>query len=268
MITSNDSDSRVDNIVAYNDIPKSASILNTIRDPNRTTAKYVETDDVGVVKALNEAGWFIKSYSEVGTRRGQRQGFQKYLAIYENLDLPSVKEGRPRLLQRGSHDGTSRLELFGGFFTFACANGLIVGNSVFDPIAVKHIGNIPQQVVEGAEKFVDVCPLIFNKIEQMSRKVLSPFEAINFAKQAIELRFEDKYTVQAEDILRPRRTEDDNPSLWSVFNRVQENLFNPYGFKATSTDNKTRKVRKVNNIDVTVKLNTGLWHLSESFLVQ
>ena len=244
------------------------SILNTKRDPNRTTEHYTETDDVSVIETLNAHGWFIKEYNELRPHKHSRQGYQKYLAVYENEDLTfQTEKGKARLLQIGSHDGTKPLIINAGFFTFACANGCIIGDNLFDPISVKHIGELPMQVEEAVSKFVDAVPLVFRKVDQMVNTQINVLEAHSFVREAVKLRFKDENAVQVDDVLKVHRAEDDNNSLWSVFQRVQENLIKSYdGFKAQSTNNKTRKVRSITNIDANVRINKGLWQLAEQFL--
>jgi hypothetical protein len=251
-----------------NAIKPSSSILNIKRDPSRTTERYVETDDVEVIETLNAHGWFITEYNEVRTRGGKRQGYQKYCAIYENDDLSfNTAEGKARLVQYGSHDGTTTLQLHGGFFRFACANGLLCGDSIFEPVSVKHIGDLPLEVNVAIQTFAETVPFIFERIAEFQDKQLSEFQAVQFARQAAQLRFSDGQSVKTEDVLRVRRHEDQGLSLWTVYNRVQENLLSPTAdFKLTNANNKSRKVRTITNIDVIAKINKELWHLAESFL--
>lgn len=266
---SNYRDERIIDVLAYNNVPKNASILNIKRDPRRTTERYTETDDVEVIQEFNRHGWSIVNYQEVKPHKTSRQGFQKYLAIYENPDFRTEgTKAKPQIIQRGSHDGTAVLQIDGGLFTFACANGLIVGDCLFEPIRVKHIGDIPLEVGRAIRKYVETVPVIFNRVQAMTQRILSPFEALTFARDAVALRFDgDKYSVEFEDVLKARRREDDNYSLWSVFNRVQENLINPAdSFRMTTANNKQRKVKKITNIDTNVKLNKELWHLTDQFL--
>jgi hypothetical protein len=263
-------DNNVQDVLSCNNIPANASILNTKRDPNRTTEKYLETNDLGIVQEFNKHGWYIVDYQEVKTHKTDRQGFQKYLATYENPDLASVQteKGKARLLQRGAHDGTALLEVHAGFFTWACSNGLIVGDALFEPFKVKHIGDIGLEIGKAITKFAETCPLIFSKVDKMTKQELTNFQAMHFAKQAAKMRFKDENAVDINAVLKARRSEDDNLTLWNVFNKVQENLIKPTSdLKLTTKDNKQRKARPLTNIDTKVKLNRDLWHLAEEYLI-
>lgn len=272
-LTSIEHDDRVKDVLAFNKrLNQDASILNTHRDPVKTTNKYTETDDVQVIQILNDYGWFITDYQEVKPHKRLahlRQGFQKYMATYENSNFKEISLGRAQLLQRGSHDGSSLLQLDAGFFTFACLNGLAVGNKLFDPIKVKHIGNVPLEIEKAVRVFTETCPLIFEKVEQMATRDMSSFEVSQFAKKACALRFDgDKYKVDTDDLLVTRHPEQKQNTLWNVFNRVQENLIKPTdNFKVTTVDNKQRKPKKIYNIDTKVKLNKDLWNLASEYLV-
>ena len=269
ILTSTETDDRIKDVLAYNALPLNASILNTNRDPRKTTEKYTETDDVEVIQTLNSHGWHVVGYQEVKTHKSRRQGFQKYMAMYENPAFEQTSLGKAQLLQRGSHDGSTKLQIVAGFFTFACLNGLVVGESIFEPICVKHIGDLPLQIEFALKSFMETCPLIFNKVTDMSQRAMSPFEVQQFARKACALRFDgDKYAINPDDVVFAHHREQKDNTLWNVFNRVQENLIRPAKeFKVTTKDNKQRKVRGLTNIDTKVKLNKDLWHLAEEYLV-
>lgn len=266
----NQVDPRIEAIIVEgrNKVNPLSSILNTRRDPRRTTEQYTETDDLGVIETLNHHGWYISDYNEVKTHKSERQGFQKYCATYQNdaLDF-KTNEGRARIIQIGGHDGTTKLQLHAGFFRFACANGLVCGDAMFDPIKIKHIGELPLQLDTVVDQLVETCPLVFRRIDEMQRRELSPFDQLQFARAAADLRFADGQSVEVQDVVQVRRDADKGNSLWQVFNRVQENLLRPADtFKMVTANNRERKVKRITNIDTSLKLNKDLWHLAETYL--
>ena len=269
-ILSSVQDPRVQRILSNprNKLSAVNSVLNTKRHPDRTTDQFIETDDIGVVDTLNQHGWYVVDYNELKTHGGKRQGFQKYCATYENDSLQfKTQEGKARIVQIGAHDGTTKLSLHAGFFRWACLNGLVCGDGVFDPIRIKHVGEQPLQLDRVVEKLADTAPLVFRKIDQMNKVTLTGFEAVNFARKAAELRFGEGQSVDTADVLKVRRAADEGLNLWKVFNRVQENILRPADdFKMTTADNKIRKVKATKAIDASVRINKGLWHLAESFL--
>jgi hypothetical protein len=70
--------------------------------------------------------------------------------------------------------------------------------------------------------------------------------------------------VDAETLLKARRTEDEGTDLWTTMNRVQENLVQG-GLSDFHRDRRgrVRSVRALRGIDSKVSLNKGLWGLAE-----
>jgi hypothetical protein len=70
--------------------------------------------------------------------------------------------------------------------------------------------------------------------------------------------------VDAETLLKARRTEDEGTDLWITMNRVQENLVQG-GLSDFHPDRRgrLRSVRALRGIDSKVSLNKGLWGLAE-----
>nr|WP_253380318.1 DUF932 domain-containing protein [unidentified bacterial endosymbiont] len=73
---------------------------------------------------------------------------------------------------------------------------------------------------------------------------------------------EVRVPVTASQILTPRRYEDRQDDLWSVFNRCQENLLKG-GLPGRSAKGKRSHTRAVRGIDGDVKLNRALWVMAE-----
>ena len=155
----------VTSVVGRNNIPEKASILNLFRDPEKTTQRYVETDDLGVVKILNDNGWYVTKYQQMGAHNKDKSLYKPYMATYRNLSLQKLDgEGELTILQRGSKDGTKRFILDVGFFRFVCLNGMITGNRLFDPVRIKHIGDAPEELgvlLEGLNKSL---PMIYDTV--------------------------------------------------------------------------------------------------------
>src|SRR6516165_3070691 len=72
--------------------------------------------------------------------------------------------------------------------------------------------------------------------------------------------------VKPDQLLNARRAGDSNPDLWTVFNRVQENVIrgglDNFGYDA---NNRYRRghTRQVKGLDQSTALNRALWTLGE-----
>ncbi|MGS0639360.1 DUF932 domain-containing protein, partial [Citrobacter sp. VF227] len=83
------------------------------------------------------------------------------------------------------------------------------------------------------------------------------------AKAALTYRFgEEHQPVTETQVLAPRRWQDDKHDLWTVFNRLQENL-KKGGLAGRTAQGKRSHTRAVNGIDGDLKLNRALWVMAE-----
>lgn len=89
-----------------------------------------------------------------------------------------------------------------------------------------------------------------------------------FARSALALRYDptDADTpapITDSQLLDARRFEDRRDDLWTVFNRVQENLTKG-GLRGRSASGRAISTRPVTGIDQNVKLNRALWMLADA----
>ncbi len=118
-------------------------------------------------------------------------------------------------------------------------------------------------MIEGAYDVLSVFDRVEEKREAMQSLLLPPPAQHALAKAALTYRFgEEHQPVAATQILTPRRYEDRKDDLWSVFNRIQENL-SKGGLPGHTAKGKRTHTRAVNGIDGDVKLNRALWVMAE-----
>jgi len=148
-----------------------------------------------------------------------------------------------------------------------CSNGLVVGDIVED-VRVRHTGRARDDVIESAYRVLEQFEAVEASRDALQREQLSAPEEAAYATAALALRYglEEVGTgatpVSAEQVLRARRFEDIDHSLWSVFQRVQENLMRG-GLTGRDRHGKRLRTRAVGSIDRSVSLNRGLWVLAE-----
>jgi len=91
-------------------------------------------------------------------------------------------------------------------------------------------------------------------------------ESLDLARHAMLLRYSTiaDAPVDAETLLKARRSEDEGTDLWKTLNRLQENLCRG-GVSDFHQDRRgrLRSVRALRGIDSKVSLNKGLWGLAE-----
>ena len=92
-------------------------------------------------------------------------------------------------------------------------------------------------------------------------------EQLEFASQALAIRYEDisQSGMQPSTLLAHRRIEDAGDDLWSVLNRVQENLLRG-GITRRSASGRLTRTRRISSIREDVRINGRLWDLASTVL--
>ncbi|HHL5070511.1 TPA: DUF932 domain-containing protein [Klebsiella quasipneumoniae] len=209
----------------------------------------------------------------------QQEGFQPFFACQTRVRdmnkrdhtkhmLRLRREGQitgkqvPEIILLNSHDGSSSYQMLPGLFRFVCQNGLVCGET-FGEVRVPHKGNVVEKVIEGAYEVLGIFDRIEEKRDSMQSLLLPRPVQQAFARAALTYRFgEEHQPVTEAQILTPRRHEDRQDDLWSVFNRCQENLLKG-GLPGRTTKGKRSHTRAVKGIDGDVKLNRALWVMAE-----
>jgi len=123
-------------------------------------------------------------------------------------------------------------------------------------------------VINGAFRVLDEFETVDASSEAMKTLELQPDEERAFATAALTLRYGDRSEGQppapitAEQLIEARRPEDIGHSLWTTFQRVQENVMRG-GQPGRSVQSRRMRTRPVASIDRGVSLNRALWMLAE-----
>jgi len=220
---------------------------------------FIPTSEV--LDGLRREGFQPFEVRQTRVRDQSKREHTKHLVrLRHESSITSVEEV-PEIILLNSHDGSSSYQLLSGFFRFVCSNGLIAGD-VCNDIRVRHSGNVVDDVIEGAVRVLDNVEEIAGRIDAYKSITLAPEEATVFANAALQLRWDDKAPVQADQVLRTRRWADNKADLWTTFNRVQENLLKG-GLSARTTTGRRTSTRAVGGVNENVKLNRALWSLAD-----
>lgn len=212
----------------------------------------------------------------------QREGFQPFFGCQTRVRDPNKREHTkhmlrlrregqitgnqvPEIILLNSHDGSSSYQMLPGLFRSVCANGLICGDT-FGEVRVPHKGDVVGRVIEGAYEVLNVFERVEEQREAMQSLILPAPARQAIANAALCYRFgEEHQPVTVSQLLTPRRHEDSRDDLWTVFNRLQENL-SKGGLSARTATGKRTRSRAVKGIDGDVKLNRALWVMAENML--
>ena len=225
--------------------------------------RYTYIPTIDVLQALRKEGFQPFMAAQTRSRNEDKREHTKHML---RLRHPSQIESKQanEIILLNSHDGTSSYQMLAGVYRFVCANGMVCGDTMSD-VRVRHKGNVIDNVIEGAFRVLEDFELVDEQREGMQALTLNSGEQQAFAKAALSLKYDDEEKgapITENQILHARRSEDMGNDMWSVFNRVQENMLK--GRQPGRVGNRRVTTREVKGIDQNVKLNRSLWILAES----
>ena len=228
------------------------------------SARYTYIPTSTILDGLRKEGFQPFAVTQTRVRDEGKRDFTKHMLRLRHASQIADTEANEIILLN-SHDGTSSYQMLAGMFRFVCANGLVCGNTVSD-VRVPHKGQIIDNVIEGAYDVLDGFGLVRELRDDMRAISLRPAEAEIFARSALTLKYEPDPVkpapVTESQILAPRRSADTGTDLWTTFNRVQENLVRG-GLPARNAAGRRTRIREVQGIDQSVKINRALWLLAD-----
>lgn len=233
--------------------------------------RYTYIPTIDVLRGLRREGFEPFMVAQGQSRVEGKSAYTKHMIRMRHAGQISTRPEANEIILINSHDGASSYQMLAGLFRFVCCNGLVVGD-VVDDIRIPHKGNIQGEVIEGAFRVLDEFEAVDEHAEAMKALPLEPTEEIAFATAALALRFGEcpveetgghrPAPVSAEQLNEARRIEDVGHSLWTTFQRVQENVMRG-GQPGRSVQGRRMHTRPVAAIDRGVSLNRALWMLAE-----
>jgi len=122
-------------------------------------------------------------------------------------------------------------------------------------------------------------PKVMEVVNHLQSLTLSEEAQYEFALQAVAVRFKEyvdpitrrvnttaiEKAISINDLLIPQKDEDNDPTIWAVYNRIQEKLMKG-GFKRIGTkDEKPKTVRPISNIKLDIDVNRTLWEMANNY---
>lgn len=228
---------------------------------DKTSPNYVFISTQELVEALQDVG-FHATDARQRWSRGDRLGYARHMIRFRaTAESLSVVGCTPEIILINSHDATSAYELRGGLYRFVCCNGLIVSLADLGVVRVPHRGNVVAKVLEGAQQIMGQLQGIGAIIEKMVRTELDERARQAFAQRALEIRYRNRdgrFPFEASRLLEVQREADRGDSLWSVYNRLQENVICG-GIVGRSAAGRRTKSRRITAVQEDVRLNVALW---------
>ncbi len=266
--------SHTSNVAMNNEqIMQAAPSVFAIAPHPEVSDRYGFMPTISVVDALRSEGWHAVDATQKNVRDESKRELTTHLLRFRRLeDEIQVGDSVVELVLKNSHDRSSAFVLHAGIFRMACANGIVIADSTFNKLSVRHGKNVVNDIIEGSYEVIDEVPQIAHHVENMQNTELTAGERAIFAKTAYNFAHgepgEDDLTGEASivnQVLRPKRRADSGHDLWTTFNVVQESIIR--GGVRTAKINAKGRVRRntkraVGNIDKNLKLNKAIWEMA------
>ena len=233
-------------------------------EEGRVSSRYSFLPTTDILEILQDEGWTAWKAEQVKARTWSKDHAKHIIRLrHEDLDMESfgVGDSFPEMLLMNAHNGTGSYDLMGGIFRMVCSNGMVISESDFGKIHIRHIGFEPKQVVEASRALILNATKVSDKIGNWQSINLSERSRKDFFADAAKIRFDSPSDDIVRNMSRIRREDDRGSDLWRTFNVAQENLIRG-GF----VNNETRRnVRPITNIQKDVKFNSELWDLASTY---
>ena len=240
------------------------SLFSTTAHP-RMSGRYGYTNTYALLQYLINRGFVLRSVQQTG--RGE---FGKLMIRMTHPELYRSKDGEAQVVIIDSHDGTSAFKVVLGWFRFVCANGLIMGDKVFER-RLKHTQpDLVEQVILDLDDAMHTFPKVLDVITRMQALHLDGMQIANLARAIARVRFsfdeaeEARYDRAALALLPVRRSEDTAPDLYTAMNRMQENALR--GGMQYTHNGQSHRVAPVSAINKQMDVNQGAWQAAVALL--
>ncbi len=237
----------------------------------QVTPKYSVIQTQDVINALTNKGFKLEKLVETRPRTKERIGFQKHMVrmSHPDLALKNVGDSRPEIVLVNSYDGSTSLQMKFGIFRLVCSNGLVVGKNLFSH-NVRHVGDIAARLIEGLDYMAKQVHVVGERIESFKAMQVPLQRKTEYIAEALQLIIPEDgiSSVNLSRVDLALRIEDQNDTLWHLFNRIQEKVLNggiQYRTVTEQNEIKYHSTRRIKAISRTVEVNQALWDLTEKY---
>lgn len=237
----------------------------TAPEEGKVSGRYTFLPTTDILEILQDEGWTAWKAQQVQARKWSQDHAKHIIRLrHEDMDMDSfgVGDSFPEMLLINAHNGLGGYTLQGGIFRMVCSNGMVISESDFGKVHIRHIGFKPEQVVTASKQLILDSSRIASKIDSWQSIDMTPRAKKDFFTDAARIRFGKEATDDLVlEVSQPRREADRKSDLWTTFNVAQENIIRG-GYRNGSTN---RMVRPITNIQKDVNFNSQLWDLASTY---
>jgi hypothetical protein len=234
-------------IPVNNNLDKARAFANSLDNNFITNVQKIKQKEfyiptLDVVSKLQNEGWKIQGVDEARAKN------RKIVSNYVQMQHPdfAVKNSKGQdeaiasLTISNSCSGNKPLQLDLGAYRQVCSNGLVAFDAASESSKIQHTRINARDLDLFIHGLSNKSDKLIKEINDMKDKNMSYDQIRSFAYNAAKLRFseeDDKFDIDA--LLKVNRVEDESNDVWTVFNRIQENL--TYDVKNKEEDIKLNK---------------------------
>ena len=246
-----------------NDINKVSAFIPSLdkdwRASQRINSKATMVESLDAVREFQRQGWNIAGAYEQRNKQNRKVGSHFIRMEHPDFKVTNSKgkiDAVATMNIFNSTTGAKPMELDLGAYRQVCSNGMIAHTS-YSNASVPHTekGQYSLQEI--------LCDLgirtqgVMEEFNKLKERNVSPQEAMHLATQAAEIRFGKGHRIDVSQLLNTVREEDKGDDVWTVFNRIQENLTQPHRI----TDHLGNVMNGVSNIEEDTRINKELFEL-------
>jgi hypothetical protein len=238
-----------------NDLNKAIAFANTLDNNNILNVQRIKQKEfyiptLDVVEKLQSEGWRLSGVAE---QRGKNRKISNNYVQMQHPDFAiqnnkGKDEAYTSITISNSCNGAKPLQMSLGIFRQVCTNGLIAFDRHGETENIKHIAINARDLDRFIIPINNKVNKLLTEVSEMKHRGLSIEDMRKLATEAASLRYANLDDINIDDLLAINRVEDESNDLWTVFNRIQENL-----------------THDIVNLDEDIKLNQRLFALAETF---
>ena len=229
--------------------------------------KYAFVATHKLLDTFRDSGYYPIMASENKVRDEDNQGYQKHIIQFrslENILRPNAKAEYEDIVLTNSHNKSSSFILDLAIFRLVCENMLVIPSKSFVHTSIVHVGFNQEKVKNAITEVTSYMPKIKEIVATFKSISLTKAEEQMLANAAIDIRFDtNTHYIKADELLKVNYPEDNDKTLWSAYNRIQEAMIRGGVKMKNLITNKTFTSKAINGIDATIKFNKELFEAVE-----
>lgn len=248
----------------------SAYMTNTKHEARSNRYTHVTTKNLGDI--FTNHGFDLVKYSQSRVQDESMATHAKHLVKFRHSsDDLKIGDTKPELIVKNDGLGKGSLKISFGLYRLVCSNGLVVGSSFFN-FKFNHDKNILTNLDIAIPKILNQSDILRDQVLRLSSLETTESQRLDLSRAALDIMLENSnYKIQSIDLnqfLKVRRWDDNKQDAWTVFNRVQENVFRSNVRALILNESNTQEYKTIRKVGESsqraIDINKSLWNASES----